>query len=266
MGRSSFQRALAWVRHHQESAPSRWPPDGLARLDDTWFSDHPTRGSLMVAAAAFEGLPEDLAARARAACGVHASRRSRLPPSLSEVCARWSWSHLVDLPPATDHESALLHETTNDTPDDHLAAALPRLSARTVVQAVSLAGLDDLGGLLARAPDRAAATICGRLPPAWRQRVWQARTTRTPPDHVALAELTTMTRTGDPTEVLFSLGAVRFAPLLAPHPLWRLQTAQLLPVVVARHLLGAVASLAASTDTVPLLSALREATGSPDPQ
>lgn len=257
----SFQRALAWVEHRQGPAPTGWLPDGLARLDDTWFASHPTQGARRPPTAAFEALPEDLAPRARAACGLDPTRRSRLPPTLCEACARWCWSDLVDLPPQADDEPALLAQA--QAADDALAAALPRLSAHTVLGAVSLAGLDDLGGLLARAPDRAAATICGRLPPAWRERVWQARTTGATPGRAALAELTTLTRSGDPSEVLFSLGAGRFASLLAPRPLSLYQTAQLLPVPVARHLLGAVAPTG-SHDTAVLAAALKEATAPVD--
>ncbi len=265
MNRPSFQRALAWVEHRQGPAPVGWLPEGLARLDDTWFAEHPTRGARKPPTAALDGLPEDLAARARTACGVDHARRGRLPPALCEVCARWCWSDLVDLPPETDHEAALLDETESVSPEDGLAAALPQLSPPTVIRAVSLAGCNDLGGVLAHASDRAAATICGRLPSLWRRRVWRARTIGATPGHTALAELTTLTRTGDPTEVLFSLGAGRFASLLRPHPLWLRQTAQLLPMPVARHLLGAVAPTGPSFDPAPLASALREAAAPPDP-
>jgi hypothetical protein len=147
--------------------------------------------------------------------------------------------------------------------DSTLAEILPRLSTRTVHSAVSLAGLTDLGGLLAGASDRAAATICGRLPTPWRSRVWQARATGSKPGRAALAELSTLTRTGDPTEVLFSLGASRFASLLAPHPLSLRQSAQLLPVPVARHLLGATARTGVH-DTEILASALQEALATVD--
>jgi len=258
MDHPSFQHALAWVGHRQGPAPRGWLPEGLTRLDDTWFADHPLRGARRPLAAAFEALPEDLAARARAACGRDPALRTRLPPSLCEACARWCWSDLVDLPTQADDELALLAQAQPAA--DTLAAALPRLSARTLVGAVSLAGLADLGGLLARAPDRAAATICGRLPPAWRERVWQARTTGATPGRAALSELTSLTRSGDPSEVLFSLGAGRFAPLLAPRPLPLHQTAQLLPVPVARHLVGAIAATPTGAHApATLTAALREA-------
>ncbi len=262
MNHPSFGRALAWVEQHRlGAAPSRWLPDGLARLDDTWFAEHPTRGARRPPTAAFEGLPEEQAARARAACGITPPLRIRLPPSLCEVCARWCWSDLVDLPSETQDEPALLDEIQESAdPRDALAAALPRLSPNTLVHAVNLAGLDDLGGILARAADRTAATICGRLPPHWRQRVWHARTAGATPGHTALAELTTLTRSGDPTEVLFSLGASRFSTLLGPHPLARRQTAQLLPMPAARHLLGAIAPAGSSFESAPLLTALRQAT------
>ncbi len=257
----SFRRALAWVERRQGPPPRGWLPDGLERLDDTWFAHHPTRGPRKPPAAAFAGLPEGLAARAMTACGDASTGRSRLPPALCEVCARWCWSDLVDLPSATDPEASLLDAAHAPHPDEPLAAILPRLSTHTVTRAMSLAGLEDLGGLLSDAPDRAAAAICGRLPAAWRRRVWRARTTGARPGHAALAELATLTRTGDPTEVLFSLGAGRFATLLAPHPRWLRQTAQLLPMPVARHLLGAGVSTGSAPDTVLLVTVLREAIG-----
>jgi len=259
----AFGRAKAWVWLRQGPAPSGWLPQGLTRLDDSWFAEHPTGGPRRPPGAAFEALPAAQAARARVACGHDPAGRSRLPPTLCEACARWCWSDLVELPPQTQDEVALLDQALAAVADDDLPRALPQLSAHTVQNAVSLAGLTDLGGLLARAPDRAAATVCGRLPAAWQARVWQARATGERPGRAALTHLSALTRTGDPSEVLFSLGAGRFASLLTPHPLSLQQTAQLLPVPLARHLLGATPGTG-SPDPAPLASALREATAQPD--
>ncbi len=254
----SFLRGLAWVGDPRGEPPSPWLPQGLARLDDTWLAEHPERGARRPPPAAVEALPEPLRRRARAACGLSADCRSRLPATLGLACARWCWSDLVDQPPASDDEPALLARARATGDDAALASALPQLSGSTVLRAVSIAGLEDLGGLLAHAPDRTAATICGRLPEPWRKRVWQARTTSARPDRDALAQLRHLISTGDPTEALFTLGALHFAGLLSRRPLALQQTAQLLPVVVARHLLQASAD-PAPPDTATMLQALDEA-------
>lgn len=254
----SFQRARAWTVTREGPAPSRWLPQGLARLDDTWFAAHPTRGPRHPPAPAFDALPDPLAPRARAACGVAFNQHSRLPTTLCVACARWCWSDLVELPPPAHDKPALLQELGDAWSGGGSVALLPQLSPATLIGAMTLSGLPDLGGLLARAPDRTAAAICSRLPTAWRERVWQHRTDGSRPGRKALKQLKAVTATTDPTEALFFLGALHFARLLADHPLPRQQTAQLLPVPAARHLLGSPAD---STDSerADLLGALQEA-------
>ncbi len=160
---------------------------------------------------------------------------------LALCCARFCWADLVDMEPEAPEEMDLLRPLGGGehTSPKELLDAMPRLRPATILRGVSLAGLADLGGLLARAPDRTAAAICARLPPGWQRRAWEIRSGSPTPSRAALLQLKTVLTTGDPTEALFTLGASNFAALLSLSPLRRWQTAQLLPVPAAHHLLTA---------------------------
>lgn len=243
LGLPGFERARAHLaarlvgQARPEEAPRLWPPANIERTDPSWFA-RGLEGEITLPPPALHALPPGTGERAAAACGLASLPARTLPAPLCVACARWCWPHLVDLPAEASEPPTWSQGIEAD--EVSLATDVPRFPAALLSAAIGALGAVELGHLLRRVPDRAAAAVCGLLPAPLRSRVWTARRAAEgeTPTREQVALLPGLLQNPEPGELIFAQGARLLGGFLrAASPVSLVQAAQLLPVPAARHLM-----------------------------